>query len=112
MHENNNRTLLIILIIIGIIIVALLASNQSRVGSYYNGSYGLRASTVDLNIRPSAPQSQVGTFTFTRYVPKQTYTTDTTTTTYTYYYPPVVYPDGCTATTAYSATTGLPCIYY
>ncbi len=120
MPENNNRPLLVALTIIGIIIIIILLAPrmQQRAATYsYQGyGYGLAASATPVAIRQT-PDTDY--YTFYRHIPVRR---NTTYTTYTYtspsytYYPQqtgydggTVFSDGCTLTSPYSTTTGLPC---
>lgn len=118
---ENNRPLLIILIIIGILILISLMSRGQMMS--YRG-YGLTASATPVSVRTGSRLPDREYYTFFRYVPVQrTYVTYPSSS-YSYsasetyypssstYYPTdggTVFPDGCTLTSPYSTTTGLPC---
>ena len=113
MNNDTNKVLLLILIFIGIILIVLVAGGRRSpmMMRTYQG-YGLTASTTPIT-EPTT--GAVGTYTFTRYIPDRR-TVPTTSTTSTYYYttpsvidPSAMFPDGCTMTSPYSLTTGLPC---
>lgn len=125
MSDSTNKTLLTIAIIIGIIILIVWALPRTvRTGySYYTP---LSASVTPVNRVPvrTYPYSDSNyDYEVIRYVPHTTRTirttpsttrsySYTTTPTYSYeYYPEddTYYPEGCNATTRYSATTGDRC---
>ena len=120
MNPENNRPLLIAILIIGIIILIVLISPKISRNTYSYSGNTFTASALPLTMNTSS--SQVGTYSFVRYIPrKNTYSSGTS---YTYYtYPEttydysyqyqdqggVVFPDGCTLTSPVSTTTGQPC---
>ena len=108
--DNNYKPFLTALIIIGIIIIIMLARphvGQQR--SYSMNGYNLSASAT--RYMPVEPTR--GTYSVIRYIPERR----TVPTSYNYSYTDgystdtsgVMFPDGCTLTSPYSLTTGLPC---
>jgi hypothetical protein len=112
--DNNYKPFLTALIIIGVIIIIMLA--RPRVGqqrSYSMNGYNLSASaTRYVPIEPTR-----GTYSVIRYVPERHTTRYSVPTSYSYSYTDTytsdtngtMFPDGCTLTSPYSLTTGLPC---
>ncbi len=114
--QQSNRGLITLMIIIGIVIIILLA-RPIAAGRYSYNSNFLTASTVPIGYNnpnivytntPSFPTVEIQKsyghpITVYQDYPQTTYqyTTSYPTTNY--------YPEGCTAYTTYSATTGWPC---
>jgi hypothetical protein len=120
MKENKNRGLFVAVIIIGSIILVLLLIPRINTRGTHAYQYNmLTASTVSFDQYPNTYRNTTngGYYTIQRFIPKTTYSNTYTTHThsksqseilYEYTYQQQ-YPDGCTAYTTYSATTGLLC---
>ncbi len=111
MNDQTNRTLLLILIFIGIILIVLVAAGQRPLARFG----GLTASVSPLDTYQKQP-AQVGTYSIVRYIPQKQSVAPQTSYSYTSYQPQyyptdtsIMFPDGCTMTSPYSLTTGLPC---
>jgi hypothetical protein len=124
MADSTTKALVTVMIIIGIIILILFVTNPRRGISMYSYNRALSANVYDaypdtFNATGVA-SSQNAFYSIHRYVPPrpvyvQTYATPRTysyysNTSYEYQQPSYrVYPEGCDATTVYSATTGQSC---
>jgi len=117
--DNTHKTMMVVLIIIGIILIIILLSPRGySTYSYRGNAFTASALPMQVDVQP-----KIGTYSFVRYLPTRTTSTTTTTgSTHTSYsYPTTdysyqtydqggtVFPDGCTLTSPYSTTTGLPC---
>lgn len=113
--DNNYKPFLTALIIVGVIIIIMLA--RPRVGgrerSYSMNRYNLGASATRYIPLEHTP----GTYSVIRYIPESRTTGYSVPISHSYSYTDgytpdtsgVMFPDGCTLTSPYSLTTGLPC---
>lgn len=124
MKDSSNKPLIAAMIIIAVIIIILFLGSRSRFGDpYYSHRTNWfmmtnqQAPIINYQVPTTSTPQIIKTYghpiTVNSDYTYYSYPVTHTTTTYQYVYPSEyqsdIYPEGCTAYTAYSATTGWPC---